>query len=203
MIELIAFAAQALAMASTPPLNWSHERGYQAGAAAVEVLIDPRGRALRCDMGATVGDPVNVARICPLLLARRWQPARSSAGQPTYAVYRDVAKFTRGAVDNDPDGFVPTRSIEQVRLTHQIEDFTFSRPDAVKGASVQRTIQATVLVNESGLIAICDPASATGPGKLREAACTGLTGRKLKPQVDPAGLPVAYVTTVKVGFAEP
>ena len=198
MIELLAFAAQALTMASTAPLNWPQDSGQQAGAAAVEVLIDPAGKALRCDTAATVGDAATVARICPLLQARRWRPANLADGQPAYAVYRDVAKYRRGEAGG-PDT-VPSRSVEQVRLAYQMADFTLAMAGPLPGKTSEREAATTVVVNESGVIAACDAASGTGARKLREAACAALPGRKLKRQLDPAGSAVAYVTTVKVGF---
>jgi hypothetical protein len=198
MIELLAFAAQALTMASTAPLNWLQESGQQAGAAAVEVLIDPAGKALRCDTAATVGDAATVARICPLLKARRWRPANLTDGRPAYAVYRDVAKYRRGEAGG-PDT-VPSRSVDQVRLAYQMADFTLALGSPLPGKADKREAVATVLVNEAGMIAGCDASSGTGARKLREAACAALPGRKLKRQLDPAGAPVAYVTTVRVGF---
>lgn len=198
MIELLAFASQALTMASTAPLNWLQDNGQQAGAAAVEVLVDPTGKALRCDTAATVGDAPTVARICPMLLSRRWKPASLIGGQPAYAVYRDVAKYRRGE-PGGPDT-VPSRSVEQVRLAYQVADFTLALASALPGKADKREAVATVLVNQAGMIAGCDATSGTGARELREAACAALSGRKLKRQLDPAGAPVAYVTTVRVGF---
>lgn len=95
---------------------------------------------------------------------------------------------------------MPSRSVEQVRLAYQIADFTLAMAGPLPGKTSEREAATTVLVNEAGVIAACDAASGSGTRNLREAACAALPGRNLKRQLDPAGTPVAYVTTVKVGF---
>jgi hypothetical protein len=200
MIELLAFAAQALTMANAPQLNWPQDRGPHAGAAAVEVLIDPQGKGLRCDISASVGDDKTIRQICPLLLARSWKPATAGGPEPVYSVYRDVAKLRRGGEVAMTDAPIPSRSVEQVMQTEQLADYVLppAQPRGSRGKAA--SVQAMVLVGSNGLITACDASTSKGERKLREAACAALPGRKLKRQSDAAGQPVAYVTTVKVEF---
>ena len=162
-------------------------RDASAGA-AVEMIVDPKGRVVRCKLRDFVGDKGLAQSVCGQVRKMKVTPA-SVDGRATYG---RVSTLVTYAIDFTPQA-------ELVRKYKQGPDLTIYVSSLPRKMANNSTVEITALIDSHHTVTRCEGDSATLP-TISEAACRELSGRVpelLRDDVDTN----PFIATYKVEFA--
>ena len=152
------------------------------------MLIDPKGRVLRCTVTEFIGDKILAGSICGLLGKLKIPPAKVE-GKPAYGRTKTVITF-----------FLPETSLGQQVRKYGLEPDLRILVDNPPEKERDREVVLTVLVGLSGKIERCEKRK-KDLESLAQIACARLGSQLEKPPSDGAsGFP--YVTSYRVEFFE-
>ena len=155
-----------------------------SAAAIVDILLDPRGKIVRCTVGSTVGVKQLATKICDLVHHKRVRAAQGADGTPLYGVAHGLIKMW---IPDTSEG----RAIAALKDPPDVELSVNKLPN---GAAEAET-DVSLLVDSTERVADCAFKSADPIGAI---ACSARDQLDVGKVADPDGKPVSYVTKVKV-----
>lgn len=159
--------------------------GWQNGAAAFDLFIDPDGKVAQCT-ALYADEPERTPRVCRSLIGRSISAgARDAAGQPVHALF-SVGVMT-GELAN---------SFDQRHLPGPA-DLIVDVQSLPEGRS-QRGVLVAALIGADGRVDTCEPMY--GADRLSTLACQQAQGQTFRIYRDAGGKAVPYVTDLKVLF---
>jgi hypothetical protein len=166
-------------------------RQKKSVAAVFDIVVDSKGKVIRCQPVSIVGDRRLADTLCDRAKTKKLKPAVDAEGKPTYGLRRDVIKLF---LHNDKQG-------AEIAALTQTPDLELS---TTKLLDVQESIvdvNVIVAINESGKVADCrgdeDEAALIPYG---EVACDQLEQVQLDRLAAADGSPINYVRQISVRF---
>lgn len=164
-------------------------RSDASGAALVEVVVRPDGKAATCRAIMMAGARPIAGRICPTLRALRWRPA-TVAGTPAYGRVRQIYKM-----------FAPdTREGREIAALQQAPDLEIFVAPRGPVAGPYPPLRLILTVDASGQATECAaPAAEAANPELAALACAQARGMRFDPLLL-AGEATPFVTNLIVKF---
>jgi len=167
-----------------PQLDRLQPNGPAVVEAFLKLTISPTGAVERCSP-VVVTLTSDTARICSLISAASFTPAKDAAGQPLYSLITAQFHWTS-------DGAEEKTTMPDVDLTVA---------HLPSGASVHPIVQTAIIVDADGKIEDCSVVGPSGVQALDNAACrAGLADETPKPIKDKTGAKVRSLQSLSVGF---
>jgi Gram-negative bacterial TonB protein C-terminal len=154
-----------------------------SAAAILDILVDPKGKVARCNIGPSIGAKQLAGKMCDIIRHKRVSPAHDASGIPSYGVAHQLIKMWQPDTD---DG----RAIEALKDPPDVELSVNKLPDAAKAET-----KILLLVDATGRPADCSHESGDAAGAI---ACSAREQLGVVKVTDPNGNPVSYVTEVTV-----
>ena len=157
-----------------------------SGAAFVEVVVDPTGKAVSCIRVSSFGDAWVVKQLCKIDAAGGYQPAKGKDGKATWGVLRTFLALSAGPIDTS-------------RLSRPVQ-YEVAVAELPKGAKKAVEVEIVVEVGEGGKVTACEASQKTKKELLPlvERACAEATSRPV--EAPRAGQLPNYVTNITVRF---
>ncbi|WP_141521581.1 hypothetical protein [Novosphingobium sp. PC22D] len=143
-------------------LNDYPDKALEMGKSAAilaDVVVDPKGKLVRCEKLDTFGDAELADEICKIYETKRHEPAHFANGEPAWFMERDVYRmFIPGT---------PTRTAID----------TLRKPDAILEVNAlppgMETLDALVVIaiDEAGEVTDCGPDVGDEPSPVIQAVC--------------------------------
>lgn len=178
--------SQAITPADYPAADFKAKR---SAGSLVAYAIDPQGRMVHCHKMAAVGDVGLSERICAVVMAHRFRPARRANGQAVYLIGRDMVKFF---VPDTNEGSTVMRTQPKPDMDLEVSGL----PDGKKQIAGDLVLD----IDEKGQATDCALAPDNAELGLL-SLCRNLQLFRLGVEHDPAGKVVRYITHLRVRLA--
>lgn len=166
-------------------------RNDRSGAAVIAMMVDPKGKVVRCEIRQEFGDKALSSRICDL--QQRHKPARDENGDPAFGMINAIVKYW---LPGSEAGDQIARMVDAPNVTLSVADL----PTEAEGKIDTKVI---VRVDEAGLVAACQPEAEEDIEKPYAAvACSQFSGLSLGVQNGRDDVPVSYVRDLRVRFEQ-
>ncbi|MCB2080358.1 MAG: energy transducer TonB [Novosphingobium sp.] len=202
-------------------------RGGKSAASLIDVVVDPNGKAVRCDILRTFGDDNLAAEVCSIQKSWKYKPAISQTGEPTFGIFRTLVKF---ALLGTPDGdyvdklvTVPDISLAvtarklpirqsrqtldpvQLLVAHPAITFDVAALPGIDGTYLDVTV--VVEANADGIVISCesasDPSGEEKDAAYNAVACKQLNGSNVGKLAGQDDRPTGFVRLLPVRFEVP
>lgn len=163
----------------------------RSAAAAISMLVDTKGKIVRCEIKQEFGDPKLSAQICDL--QKRHKPATDENGEPIHGMINSIVKYWL------PD----TKVGDQIAILADGPLLTLPATNLPAEAEGKIDTRLIFHVDEVGEIVACQTDLKDETEKpYAEAACQQFTGHAFGVQKGRDDQPVAYVRDLRIRFSE-
>lgn len=162
-------------------------RQNKSAAALIDIIVNPNGKPLKCDVVSSSGDQELAQDICKVFLRKKYRPARLRTGEAAFAFDTTLLRFF---VPGNPIGDQIANSTQSPSLTLHANRL----PDGAEFADVTIVLAA----DEAGHVTDCVGSPNEKKQSLVAAVCRNPDALRREARSGPDGRPIKYVTTVKV-----
>jgi hypothetical protein len=197
MFGLSILAAAALAAAPQLPPDLVTPDDYPAealrkdgeGAVVIRTFVDPRGRAMRCEVESIAGHDFSQL-VCGRIMRARIRPAMASDGTPAYGFVRTIINF-----------WLPGSGEKSVYPLSLKPDLAFSVKPVPGLLTAIIKVEIAATIDGQGQVADCAGTDEAAAPKLVAAACAQARAEWSDGMLeDPQGTPRNYVRKLTVSF---
>lgn len=153
---------------------------------ALDLMIDPKGRPVYCQVTRASGNAALDDHVCKTLLARaRFKPATDERGKRAYGAWSQRLIWIPGPASRYSAELSPW-------------DITVPLPSGMPNREV--VVEVVALLNPEGLPISCQVRRPSDVAVLNDRACGVITQTKARPVLDAAGQAVPGVRTLTIAF---